>query len=131
MPHGEVKESYMSRLLAMAVAMCCVAAVHAAEPLGQVTVTASRSAEERVAQTSFGVPVYEVSMSYRVSYSDLDLRTQAGVSELEARVAKAAKEACAAIDRQYAKSEPRGAACAKAAVDEAMSQIEEAINRSR
>ncbi len=121
----------MSRLLTMAVAMCCVAAVHAAEPLSQVTVTASRTAEERVAQTNFGVPVYEVSMSYRVSYSDLDLRTQAGVDELETRVAKVAKEACAEIDRQYAKSEPRGAACAKAAVDAAMIQIQDAISRVR
>lgn len=121
----------MSRLLAMAVAMCCVAIVHATEPLGEVVVKASRTAEERVAQTSFGVPVYEVSMSYRVSYADLDLRTQAGVNELETRVAKAAKEACAAIDRQYSKSEPRGAACTKAALDEAKSQVQDAINRSR
>lgn len=121
----------MSRLLAMVIAMCCIAEAYSAEPLGQVTVTATRTAEERVAQTSFGVPVYEVTMSYRVSFSDLDLRGAAGVDELEKRVAKVATEACAAIDQQYSRSEPRGAACAKAAVDDAMIQIQDAINRAQ
>jgi UrcA family protein len=111
--------------------MCFVAAAYAGDQLGQVTVTASRTATERVAQTSFGVPVYEVSISYGVSYSDLDLRTAAGVDELEKRVGKVAKEACAEIDRQYPKSEPSGTACTKAAVDDAMSQIQDAINRAR
>ena len=118
----------MSRLLAIAVAICCVGSAYAVEPLDQVTVTASRVAKERVAQTSFGVPVYEISMSYRVSYSDLDLRTPAGTDELEKRVEKAA---CASIDRQYPKSEPSGAACAKVAVEEAMIQVQDAIKKAR
>ena len=121
----------MSRLLAIAVAICCVGSAYAVDPLDQVTVTASRVAKERVAQTSFGVPVYEISMSYRVSYSDLDLRTPAGTDELEKRVEKAAQEACASIDRQYPKSEPSGAACAKVAVEEAMIQVQDAIKKAR
>jgi UrcA family protein len=81
----------------------------------QVTVTP-------VGKTSSGVPIVNMSISYGVSYKDLDIASAAGAAELEKRVHTMAKEACKGIAAQrpiqeFSTSEEE---CAKTAADKAM-----------
>jgi len=114
---------------AIAIALATGAVV--AQELEAVTVRASRVEQERVGMTSSGVPIYEVSVSYRVSYADLDLKTVAGSAQLEERVEQAAVDACEQIDARYPKAKPKGEACVKATVDEAMLDVRKVIEAAR
>jgi UrcA family protein len=98
-----------------------------AQNTAEVTVRASRITTAKVDQTRFGVPIVEMTLSYRVDYRDLDLATSAGASKLEERVRKAAMNACKEIDSQYPTARPSNEACAKMAVDESMVTVRAAI----
>jgi len=96
--------------------------VYAQEPEG-VTVTGSRVAKETIGSSTIGAPIEQISLSYRVSYSDLDLTTSGGKAELDKRVRVAADAACKEVGRLYPDAKPGDAACVKAAVDAAMVQV--------
>jgi len=121
----------MRRMLLTFLAAALASGAVLSQDLSPVTVTASRISSERVGQTSSGVPVYEVSMTYRVSYEDLDLGTSEGATALEDRVRAAARDACAEIDRQYPKAEPSGPVCVTKAVEEAMVDVGKAVAAAR
>ena len=92
-----------------------------------VTVTASRVPKGEVAEPKLGSTMKTVSLSYGVSYSDLDLNTTEGKQQLKARVRQAAEDACEELDRQYPLAEPKGQRCVGAAVDSAKDQVHDAI----
>jgi len=72
-------------------------------------------------------PIEHLSLSLAVNYSDLDLRTPAGVNELEARIQAAAEAACAKIDAYYPQQlyvpTPGDQQCVRSAVRAAMPQV--------
>jgi len=75
--------------------------------------------------------VIEISLSYVVSASDLDLATDSGAQALEQRMHNAADAVCKEIGRQYPNSWPSDKACAKAAVDRAMPKALELIDSAK
>jgi len=93
-----------------------------------VSSIASSDSTEGITITSKALPtikykenyIVEISLSYVVSTSDLDLTTDSGVQALEQRMHNAADVVCKEIGRQYPKSWPNDKECAKAAVDRAM-----------
>jgi len=96
----------------------------AQEP-SQVTVEAARSVQ--VGRTASGVPIEQITLTRRVGYSDLDLTTHAGATELEKRVNDTATAACKELDRLYPLTAPSAGTCAKSAADGAMKQVHTAI----
>lgn len=94
-------------------------------PLEVVTVEAERS--EKVAQTSYGVPVREVTIRSRVSYADLDLKTEKGVDELVKRIHETARSTCKEMDVKFPVQGHGVDECIKAATDGAMAQAKKII----
>ena len=92
-----------------------------------VIVKGSRMVVENIGRSPNGVPISEISLSYKVGYSDLDLGTTEGRVALEKRINDAARAACKEIGRLHPGSKPDDAGCAKAAVDEAMIRMRDAI----
>jgi UrcA family protein len=97
--------------------------IAATQDVQEIMVVGKRQVTENaVGKTSSGVPIVDVSISYGVSYTDLDIASAAGAAELEKRVHTMAKEACKDISaqrptREFSTSEEE---CAKTASDKAM-----------
>ena len=70
-----------------------------AQATEEITVTAPRMIEQSAGHGPTGIPLKEISLSYELSYADLDLTKAAGVSELDRRIDTMAKEACRALDK--------------------------------
>jgi UrcA family protein len=121
-----------SKLFHMKVSLSALAAVLIsgavfAEEIGQVTVTASRPTEKIVGRGLLLEPIKEVSLSFAVSYADLDIASHSGAATLESRINDAANKACAQLDKDYALMAPGGNDCVKTAVKKAMVQAHAAI----
>ena len=71
----------------------------------------------------------EVSLSYDVSFADLDLRDSADVRELEKRIGTAAKEICAQLEEMFPSGFPAKDDCTIRAVDKAMADARAVIDR--
>jgi UrcA family protein len=84
-----------------------------------VTITAPRTIER--SRTS-GI-TQEMTMSARVPYGDLDMKTGDGVAELNRRVDEAAKYVCRQLTMMYPNGEPDTFACVKDAVGDAQPQV--------
>lgn len=97
----------------------------AADQIEGVNVEASRIVKEQVGRAPNLAPINAISLSYRVSYADLDLATPAGAAALEKRVNDAAEAACKEIGRLYPLATPDDLTCTKAAVKEAMVKVKE------
>lgn len=98
----------------------------AAQNLDEITVQGTRVLNTKtVGRTSSGVPIKDISLSYGVSYADLDLASHAGALELEKRVHGAAKAACDELGKQFPDSTPSGIDCIKMAVSKAMPAVQE------
>jgi UrcA family protein len=95
------------------------------QPMEVVTVEAARA--EKVAQTQYGVPVREITIRSRVSYADLDLKTEKGVRALEKRIHETAKSTCKEMDVKFPAEGSGEEACIKEAVDGAMAQAKKII----
>jgi len=133
-----MKSSCLTRIaVAVAVAACglsCAAAfaqapaVARAQGPSEVQVQATRIPSTKVVgRTTSGIPVVEVSLSYRVSLAGLELSTKYGADEAGRLVNAAAEAACKEIGRQYPNATPSDRACAKAASDKAMVRVHELV----
>jgi UrcA family protein len=122
-------QEHKNRALWLAVAGFTLAsgAVLAAEPLSEVTISASREAKIIVGHSAIGAPVEQITLTRRVGYSDLDLKSKAGADALEKRVAETAKAACEELDKHYPLLQKTSADCVKAAKKEAMVQVDAAV----
>jgi len=102
-----------------------VAATALAQKAPEVMVEATRLVETRVGTAPTGAPITSVSLSYGVSYEDLDLASHAGAMELEKRVKNAAGAACKELGHQYPDAAPKEAECTKVAADKALAKVHE------
>lgn len=95
-----------------------------AQDLQEVTVQATRAFTTKATErTASGVPILDISVSYGVRTSDLNLATHSGATVLEQRVKDAALAACKEISRQYPDTTPSEAECANKAAAKAMTQV--------
>jgi UrcA family protein len=68
-----------------------------------------------------------VSVDWRVNYSDLDLSTHSGATELQNRIRTSATQACQQLARLYPNSTEARGGCVDNAVKKAMDQANKAI----
>lgn len=120
--------SDLVRLAVAAAAAAMVTTMAIAQQPEGVTVEAVRQAKV-VGRTSSGVPIEQITLTRKVSYTDLDLKTQAGAAELEKRVKDTAKSACDELDTLYplTKTAAETATCVKKSTDDAMVMVRRAI----
>ena len=113
-------------LLGAAFALGSIAA--SAQPLKEIVVEAPRI-QKGVAKDTVGASIDLISVTHRVSYSDIDISTSSGSQVLTQRVKDAAAAACKEIDKLYPLREPMpgSRSCADAAADNAMAQVKAAI----
>jgi len=103
-----------------------IAGTASAADTTEVVVSASKLGvvtTKQVGRSTIGAPILMLSLSYKVSASDLNLVTNAGVMELERRVKATAKDACEELDKQRPLEPPGGAECIKKATDDAMVKV--------
>jgi len=100
-----------------------------AQPMEVVTVEAARSS--KVGQSTYGVPIREITIQSRVSYADLDLTSASGALELENRIKATAKSTCEQIKVEIPAEGSSEAACIKDAVDGAMKEAQKVIAAKR
>ena len=110
-------------LLGAGLAIATGAAI--AQPTEVVTVEAARSI--KTPAPSSVATVREVSLKGWVRYSDLDLATSAGASELQKRIEQTAKSLCKEIDDTYPLIEGSDD-CVKNAINSAMADARKAID---
>ncbi len=116
--------SIAGTLTALATASNC--AIAQEQQLAQITVTAPREVHKVVGKSTAGVPIESISLSYQVTFSDLDLTRPAGVSELERRIDTMAKAACVDLDKLYPRK-PSDQHCVTRAIASAADQKKQAI----
>jgi UrcA family protein len=68
-----------------------------------------------------------VSVDWRVNYSDLDLSTHSGATELQNRIRNSATQACQQLARLYPNSTESKGGCVENATKNAMEQANKAI----
>jgi UrcA family protein len=112
--------------LSGALAAALIGGAAVAQQAEDVTVQATRIPNiKTVGHTMSGIPIKEMSLSYRISTAGLDLASHAGAMGLEKRVQDAAMEVCRELGKKYPDSTPNDADCAKEAADKAMVQVHE------
>jgi UrcA family protein len=99
-----------------------------------ITVTAPRALHHRtVGRAPDGFPVEEVSLSRRISFSGLDLRSERDSQVLDQRIEATARRACDQLSHLYPQSQypviSSDRDCYTQAVDDAMAQKDEIMNR--
>ena len=99
------------------------------QPVETVTVEAAR--EVKVAQTTTGIPVSEITVRTRVSYADLDLKTDAGATMLRDRIRDAAASACKEMDVRVPAEGSSLEVCVRDAVKPALAEADKAIAAKR
>jgi UrcA family protein len=119
-------------LTAAAVASALISSIAFAQNMQEITVQGTRVLNEKAAgRTPPGVPILDVTLSYRLSITDLDLASEHGSMALEKRVHDVALAACQEIGRKYPLSTPSDAVCAKVAADKAMVKVHELVAAAR
>lgn len=91
----------------------------------EVTVRGPGIQSTEVERSSTGVPVVMFTVSYKVSYEDLDLTTSDGMAELTKRIEDAARQGCREIGLAYRTAQPSDWLCARHATREAMAEVEQ------
>lgn len=116
----------MRRRLSAQTAVLIAAALFAGGAVSQemegITVEATR-VEKTEVKTPGLVPEYLLRASYRVTYEDLDVSTQAGRDEVKRRIEKAADLACRDIEREDPFAQPRHQQCADETARRAMAEF--------
>ncbi|HEY7672455.1 MAG TPA: UrcA family protein [Gammaproteobacteria bacterium] len=92
--------------------------------IDEIRVTAPRAVKHK--QLPFGQG-HEVTLSYAVSYTDLDLRERAGVRELEKRIETAADEICTQLEELFPRGDPSKGECTRRAITIAMADARTVI----
>jgi len=109
-----------------AVAVGLIGGIAVAQNVEEITVQGTRIVNEKViGQSSTGVAINKVSLSYGLSTAGLDLASHAGIMEAERRVKAVAEAACKELGKLYPAATPNDAECSKAAADKAMVKVNE------
>jgi UrcA family protein len=116
-------------VIAAAASALIVSSIVIAQSVDEITVQATRNMNvtSNPQNPPGGASVKDISMSYSVNTSGLNLAMHADVVELEKRVKDTALTACKEIGRQYPNSTPSVADCAKAASDKAMVKVNQLV----
>ncbi len=96
----------------------------------EITITGERSSKI-VGRSTIGAPIEELTLSRKVSFSDLDLTSSAGASELEKRVNETAKDLCAELDKLRPLEPATGRDCVKKTSEPALAQAHAAITAAQ
>jgi UrcA family protein len=112
--------------VAMAVTLSFAQSVEAEVTRDTIVVTAPRL----VGRSTAGSPVELITVARYVSYQGLNLRTTAGVAELNTRIANAAHEQCEELESKYPIGQPEAAECARTAIGDAQYQVHAAIRET-
>lgn len=99
-------------------------------PQQEVTIHAQGHVKEaRVGTSSSGIPIDQLQLSRAVSYSDLDLRGQAGQDELRDRIRHVARQTCQQLRSLYpvALWTTDYPTCVHDATEDAMAQLPAAV----
>jgi UrcA family protein len=120
---------HTTNFIPLVTGLAIVAGSAIAQPLEVVTVEAARSTA--VGQSTYGVPIREVTIQSRVSYADLDLTSASGALQLENRIKETAKAACERIKIDIPAEGSSQAECVKDAVDGAMKEAQKVIEAKR
>ena len=100
-----------------------------ARVMEEIVVVAPRITRER--EERVGVArVLTVNRDEAVSLADLDLSRTADVRKLEQRIAEAAGRICEELANEYPFGEPSTPVCIRRAVDDAMAQVDEAVDEA-
>jgi UrcA family protein len=94
----------------------------------EVIVEAPRLVRKDVGRGDLGGKVELISLTRRVSYSDLNLAMHADVMKLEQRINDTAKEACGQLEQLYPLADPETPNCVGQAVKGAMEQAQKVID---
>jgi len=97
-------------------------------PNEQIEVIAPKFSYER---TPLGAPPGTLKLSQNVNYSDLNLRTRSGASELRLRVRDAAQDICTQLAEQYPLKQQPGTSCYKTALEDGIRKADIAIRDAR
>lgn len=92
--------------------------------VGEVVIEAPKFVE----RSRLGIVSAEVSMSVRVPYGDLDMKSEDGAAELDRRIQVAADYVCGQLERRYPQGAPETFYCAKDAVRGTRPQVIKARN---
>lgn len=115
---------------AQAIALMAAVAISASavgQETEEVTVRGPGIQSTEVERSSIGVPVVMFTVSYKVSYEDLDLTTTDGMAELTKRIEDAAKQGCREIGLAYRTAQPSDWSCARHATKEAIAEVEQLV----
>lgn len=93
----------------------------------EVTVRGSGIQSTEIDRSATGVPVVMYTVTYKVSYDDLDLTTANGMAELTKRIEGAARQGCREIGLAYRTAQPSDWLCARHATREAVAEIEQLV----
>ncbi|HEV3182220.1 MAG TPA: UrcA family protein [Steroidobacteraceae bacterium] len=109
-------------------AVFMVSGIAAAQNVKEVKIQAERVINEKViAHITGGGKIIELTLSYRVSFADLDITSITGAAELEKRVKDAARAACEEIGSKYPGATPSDAVCAQKAAAKAMGEVRKMV----
>ena len=98
----------------------------------EVKIQAQRVINEKViARITGGGKIIELTLSYPVSFADLDITSISGAAELEKRVKDAARAACEEIGSKYPSATPSDAVCAQRAAAKAMGDVRKLVAATR
>lgn len=117
----------------LSIAVCAGALLAGAIPAAaqsntqEIVVEAPRVVHQKVGRNSNGAYEELVSLSHRVTYSDLDLRKTADIATLRTRVRDAAQLGCSQLEKMYP-LEQHDPACVKKAMDRAAKQLRAALH---
>ncbi len=119
---------YSSVLMFAGMSLMSIGGAAFAQP-DEITVVAPRDiTQKQVGQTRYLTPIHEVSVSYEIGYSDLDLKKTADVEVLNKRVTHIAKQACSEVTKlpPYAGNRSEQD-CVRKSVKSAKDQINTAV----
>lgn len=101
-------------------------------PIEEISIVAPHEITRKtVGRGSLGMPIEEVTLTHRVGFKDLDLKTEAGAKALEKRIKEVVKHACYELDELYPKSRSENRRCESKARESAQPQMEAAIAAAR
>lgn len=122
-----------SRLGLLAMGAIVAGGAIAEDDLPTITITASRMGRSAVTtevvgrSAGTGAPIERLTLTWSVPFTDLDLSTHSGATELQKRVNARAQAVCQELDRLFPFTDRGGASCVKDAAAGGMAQADKLI----
>lgn len=113
--------------VALSAAILAVSGVAMAQPGEEVTIESTRPTRT-VGHSYTGVPIEVTTVTRKVRFSDLDLTTYSGATELQKRVHDTAKMLCKQLTEVYPMTASEGPQCVRQASRDAMVQANAVID---